>query len=199
MYERNASLKLLEEISELISEIRRLLVDSPDPSRDQTRIAALIRNLREELHKRTWETNNVFSDRTTFPSKEEIVDFVQTFYHSNIPLRWTRKEIEQEAVVVSGYDGARALRANIGNYLEFKNKKQLVDIFSMSPSDIEKVFSNVQKYPNVTAIKKALPMGFRSLLKGVRVRETAIRKIIRETDRIKGVHKIYDIFAERDR
>lgn len=198
MYEENAYLKLLQEISELISDVRRVLKNT-ELSRNPTAVVALIRSFREDLSAKMEKRAFVFSDRNIFPSKEAIVDFIRDFYNEYIPLRLRREEIEKEAVAISrSHESASAQWRKILIFLEKKSEKKLVDVFSMSPSDIEKTFSNTTKYPDVLAIKRALPKSFRSLLKDVRRRETAIRKIIAEVDRIKSVHKIYDIFSESE-
>jgi len=67
----------------------------------------------------------------------------------------------------------------------------MVDIISMSPEEIKKEFENDEKYPDVKSIKEKLPDEFKSIVRSsIKKKETAIKKIIEEVQRLKSIRRL---------
>jgi hypothetical protein len=132
-----------------------------------------------------------FSDTHAFPNKELIISFVRRYYNKKIPTDWTRSSIEREAArVVSERGNLARFNEYLSRFLREKENIQKINVFTMTPEDIKKEFSNEEKYPNVEFIKLALEKGFRKKLKGVTSRESAIKKIIDEVGKLRSVGRI---------
>ncbi|MEM2571080.1 MAG: hypothetical protein QXP96_05085, partial [Thermoproteota archaeon] len=66
----------------------------------------------------------------------------------------------------------------------------IVDVIAMSPDEIRKEFENDQKYPNVESIREKLPEEYKSIIRNVKRKSTAINKIIREVEKLRSVRKL---------
>jgi hypothetical protein len=113
---------------------------------------------------------------------EDLADFARHAYGVSAT------SFEDLARVVVQRGEANIINEKINDYL--RRKGVVLDLFNMTPEEIWREFGNDKKYPDVEAIRKKLPKELRSFVPRTSRKETAIRKIIEEVEKLTGVRRL---------
>jgi len=117
---------------------------------------------------------------------EHFIDFAKKLY--GIDTDDIDKAVKEIAKTIVEHNETEKVRDIIRKYLV--STGTIVDVIAMSPDEIRKEFENDQKYPNVESIREKLPEEYKSIIRNVKRKSTAINKIIREVEKLRSVRKL---------
>ncbi|MEM1548883.1 MAG: hypothetical protein QXR84_08125 [Candidatus Bathyarchaeia archaeon] len=123
--------------------------------------------------------------RRTLPP-EHFIGFAKNLY--GIDTDNIDKAVKETAKIIVERNEAEKVGDIIRKYLV--STGAIVDVIAMSPDEIRKEFENDQKYPNVESIREKLPEEYKSIIRNVKRKSTAISKIIKEVEKLRSVRKL---------
>lgn len=117
---------------------------------------------------------------------EHFIDFAKKLY--GIDTGNIDEAVKEIAKIIVERNEAEKVRDTIRKYLV--STGTIIDVIAMSPDEIRREFEDDQKYPNVESIREKLPDEYKSIIRNIKKKSTAINKIIKEVEKLRSVRKL---------
>ena len=179
----------LREVGNILIQISEILKTEPERW-DMSSLIKLLKNFRMELlnELKTDEFIN-YDNALKGMSKDTIIRFVKDCYNETIPNSWNKWRVTNRAIEIfdkhGGLDKFKDMMLQF-QHAQREGEARIIDVYSMEVEEIKKVLGEIAQTGGVEAVRKALPLNLRYLLKGVTNNEYAIKKVVDQITRLRA-------------